>query len=377
MERVDVPGHVRLLRSLEMPTVRPTIDWSPQADRILVQFETGDVVEIPADTDGAPIWLDFGDAAGSVIAPAWSPTGQSIAFISESDDGGTRSVQHARHEKRGNLRPWSTRSRGDLSSTSPGYPTACPCCLPKAAGREVRSRVSTSGGSTRTASIARWSPARERLLPWPESRISARHQMGEAWRTRCSSQERVGPPSTVCGYEVSSLAWGFEFRCRQSLRSKISGGRTRGWSSRSSPPGRPRAGRRPRHSFRSSEMDRWPRFGPRRRQSATPTGATPDCKSSLNLNVRQRDRLVHGFRLTNLFGVEDIHGGADANSGSFFLIGARSVVRLDCGRRRTLTWTRLHTRRRHLAAQDADERYDSCRQVERAHRPRSRARHRY
>ena len=93
LERVDVQATVPATPVTRDADVRPTIDWSPQADRILVQFETGDVVEILADTDGAPVWLDFGDAAGRVIAPAWSPTGQSIAFISESDDGGTRSVQ--------------------------------------------------------------------------------------------------------------------------------------------------------------------------------------------------------------------------------------------------------------------------------------------
>jgi len=93
MERVDVQATVPATPVTRDADVRPSIDWSPQADRILVQFETGDVVEIPADTNGAPVWLDFGGAAGSVIAPAWSPTGQSIAFISESDDGGTRSVQ--------------------------------------------------------------------------------------------------------------------------------------------------------------------------------------------------------------------------------------------------------------------------------------------
>jgi hypothetical protein len=93
VERVDVPPTVAATPVARNVDVRPTIDWSPQADRILVQFETGDVAEIPADADGPPVWLNFGDAAGSVIAPAWSPTGQSIAFISESNDGGTRSLQ--------------------------------------------------------------------------------------------------------------------------------------------------------------------------------------------------------------------------------------------------------------------------------------------
>ena len=92
-KRVDVQGTASATPLARDADVRQTIDWSPQADQILVQLETGDVVEIPAAADGAPVSLDFGDAAGSVIAPAWSPTGQGIAFISESDDGGARSVQ--------------------------------------------------------------------------------------------------------------------------------------------------------------------------------------------------------------------------------------------------------------------------------------------
>jgi Tol biopolymer transport system component len=69
-----------------------TIDWSPQGDRVLAQVQNGDVVEIAPDVRGGPVPLDFGGAAGSVIAPAWSPTGQSIAFISESKDEEMRSL---------------------------------------------------------------------------------------------------------------------------------------------------------------------------------------------------------------------------------------------------------------------------------------------
>jgi hypothetical protein len=71
---------------------RQTIDWSPQGDRVLAQTQTRDVVEIAPDADGMPVPIDFAGATGSVIAPAWSPTGQSIAFISESEDGETRSL---------------------------------------------------------------------------------------------------------------------------------------------------------------------------------------------------------------------------------------------------------------------------------------------
>ena len=92
-DRVVAPDTIAATPVARDADIRQSIDWSPQGDRILVQFETGAAVEIPADPDGAPVTLDFGDAAGSVIAPAWSPTGQSIAFISESEDGETRLLQ--------------------------------------------------------------------------------------------------------------------------------------------------------------------------------------------------------------------------------------------------------------------------------------------
>ena len=72
---------------------RQSIDWSPQGDRVLVQLQTGHVVEFAAGADAAPSSLGFGNAAARVVAPAWSPTGQSIAFISESEDAETRSLQ--------------------------------------------------------------------------------------------------------------------------------------------------------------------------------------------------------------------------------------------------------------------------------------------
>jgi Tol biopolymer transport system component len=93
VERVDAPNTTAATPVARDADVRPTVDWSPQGDRILVQFETGNVVEFLADADAEPVSLDFGGGTGSVIAPAWSPTGQSIAFIAESEDGETRLLQ--------------------------------------------------------------------------------------------------------------------------------------------------------------------------------------------------------------------------------------------------------------------------------------------
>jgi dipeptidyl aminopeptidase/acylaminoacyl peptidase len=91
--RIDAMGRASATPVTRAADGRQSIDWSPQGDRVLVQLQPADIVEIAAEGDSAPVPLDFGGASGSVIEPAWSPTGQSIAFIAESDDGETRSLQ--------------------------------------------------------------------------------------------------------------------------------------------------------------------------------------------------------------------------------------------------------------------------------------------
>ena len=73
--------------------ISQSIDWSPQGDRVLAQLETGEVIETLVDGGEPPIALDFAGAGGTVIEPAWSPTGQSIGFISESEDDDMRSLR--------------------------------------------------------------------------------------------------------------------------------------------------------------------------------------------------------------------------------------------------------------------------------------------
>jgi hypothetical protein len=113
MDRADAP-----FGSAATPVARrggsePTIDWSPQGDRVLALLETGEVIDIPTDDIGAPAVLDFEAASGTVIEPAWSPTGQSIAFISESDDGETRSLRMLQTET-GEITTVVTPLRGRL-----------------------------------------------------------------------------------------------------------------------------------------------------------------------------------------------------------------------------------------------------------------------
>jgi Tol biopolymer transport system component len=93
VDRVELPAMARATPGVRDSTGRQAIDWSPQGDRVLVQLQTGQVFAVPAEAGGVPVTLEFDGSAGSVIAPAWSPTGQSIAFISESEDAQTRFLE--------------------------------------------------------------------------------------------------------------------------------------------------------------------------------------------------------------------------------------------------------------------------------------------
>jgi Tol biopolymer transport system component len=90
---IEVPVTAQATPGAQDVTNREAIDWSPQGDRVLVQLQTGEVVGIAAEAGSAPVTLGLGGAAGTAVAPAWSPTGQSIAFLSEGEDGATRSLQ--------------------------------------------------------------------------------------------------------------------------------------------------------------------------------------------------------------------------------------------------------------------------------------------
>jgi Tol biopolymer transport system component len=93
VDRVDAPVGSAATPVAGHAGTAQTIDWSPQGDRILAQLATGEVIEIPTEASAAPVTLDFAGADGAVIGPAWSPTGQTIAFVSESEDGETRALR--------------------------------------------------------------------------------------------------------------------------------------------------------------------------------------------------------------------------------------------------------------------------------------------
>jgi dipeptidyl aminopeptidase/acylaminoacyl peptidase len=70
-----------------------TIDWSPQGDKILVALHEGVVFSAEVDGEDASPELILNRAAGEVLQPSWSPTGESIAFIQTTGTERERSLQ--------------------------------------------------------------------------------------------------------------------------------------------------------------------------------------------------------------------------------------------------------------------------------------------
>jgi dipeptidyl aminopeptidase/acylaminoacyl peptidase len=73
-----------------------SVDWSPQGDKILLLSGNGALLTVAVDPDPTlePVNMDVGDSV--ILEPAWSPTGQQIAFLRV--DPGTRARSLALHD---------------------------------------------------------------------------------------------------------------------------------------------------------------------------------------------------------------------------------------------------------------------------------------
>lgn len=70
-----------------------TIDWSPQGDRILVSLSDGRILTFDPDLGAEQTLVRAAQDGERVLDPAWSPTGESIAFIAVSEEGRERSLR--------------------------------------------------------------------------------------------------------------------------------------------------------------------------------------------------------------------------------------------------------------------------------------------
>ncbi|MBA2595264.1 MAG: hypothetical protein H0V00_01410 [Chloroflexia bacterium] len=73
-------------------SVAEAIDWSPQGDRALVSFRNGAIFALPLNDDADQMELIGRVGAGTVVNPAWSPTGERVGFISVTDSQRARSL---------------------------------------------------------------------------------------------------------------------------------------------------------------------------------------------------------------------------------------------------------------------------------------------
>ena len=69
-----------------------SVDWSPQGDRILVHHGNGGLLTVAAKEGATFEPIDLGDAGGVILEPAWSPTGQQIAFLRVNPQTRARSL---------------------------------------------------------------------------------------------------------------------------------------------------------------------------------------------------------------------------------------------------------------------------------------------
>ena len=93
VEELDLPGE-----SMATPvTVRPgssnmSVDWSPQGDKLLILSGRGTLLTVAVEPDATFEPINLGEADGRVVEPAWSPTGQQIAFLRIDPETRTRSL---------------------------------------------------------------------------------------------------------------------------------------------------------------------------------------------------------------------------------------------------------------------------------------------
>jgi Tol biopolymer transport system component len=68
------------------------VDWSPQGDKILLLTSDGALLTVAAEPDASIEPITLGEADGVILEPAWSPTGQQIAFLRVDPETRARSL---------------------------------------------------------------------------------------------------------------------------------------------------------------------------------------------------------------------------------------------------------------------------------------------
>lgn len=68
------------------------VDWSPQGRKALVSLEDGSLFTVELEDGAAPARVDVERNGAAILDPAWSPTGEAIAFILTSEANKERAL---------------------------------------------------------------------------------------------------------------------------------------------------------------------------------------------------------------------------------------------------------------------------------------------
>lgn len=63
-----------------------SLDWSPQGEKLLLALSPGGLVSVPLTGEAEPELIVSGGVAMRPAQAAWSPTGEDVGFLAESDD---------------------------------------------------------------------------------------------------------------------------------------------------------------------------------------------------------------------------------------------------------------------------------------------------
>ena len=94
VKRIDATGSGAALATpiARANSAAPVVDWSPQGDRVLVAPRGESITTLSLADDEEPEVFDPEDDA-TIVAPAWSPTGETIAYVASSDAARQRSLR--------------------------------------------------------------------------------------------------------------------------------------------------------------------------------------------------------------------------------------------------------------------------------------------
>ncbi len=93
VEELDLTGEMTATPiPVQAVSSNVSVDWSPQGDKILLLSGSGTLLTVAVEPDATLEPINLGEADSVILEPAWSPTGQQIAFLRVDPEARTRSL---------------------------------------------------------------------------------------------------------------------------------------------------------------------------------------------------------------------------------------------------------------------------------------------